>query len=124
MPSRLPDAALDQLFHSARSHNGFIDEPVDDGTLTHLHELFKWGPTAANSSPLRIVFLRGAEAKERLRPALAPGNVAKATPCLVVAPRCCVRCSSTPSMYTTTSQSLPSCLRLSFLTRCPEASYR
>ena len=88
MPSRLPDAALDQLFHSARSHNGFIDEPVDDGTLTHLHELFKWGPTAANSSPLRIVFLRGAEAKERLRPALSAGNLDKtlaAPVCAIVA---------------------------------------
>jgi 3-hydroxypropanoate dehydrogenase len=73
----LPDSALDQLFRGARSHNGFLDEPVDDETLRALHDLMKWGPTGANSCPLRIVFIRGAEAKERLRPALAPGNVAK-----------------------------------------------
>ncbi len=85
MPSRLPDAALDQLFRSARSHNGFVDEPVDDETLAQLHELIKWGPTAANSCPLRIVFVRSAEAKERLRPALAPGNVAKAMAAPVIA---------------------------------------
>ena len=85
MPNRLPDAALDQLFRNARSHNGFTDEPIDDDTLKALHELAKWGPTAANSCPLRIVFIRGLEAKERLRPALAPGNIAKAMSAPVVA---------------------------------------
>lgn len=85
MLPRLPDTALDQLFRSARSHNGFIDEPIDDDTLKALHELAKWGPTAANSCPLRIIFIRGHEAKERLRPALAPGNVAKAMSAPVVA---------------------------------------
>lgn len=85
MPHRLPDAALDQLFRSARSHNGFIDKPIGDDTLKALYELAKWGPTAANSCPLRIVFIRGPEAKERLRPALAPGNVAKAMSAPVVA---------------------------------------
>lgn len=74
----IPDTALDQLFRSARSHNGFLDEPVADDTLVALHELMKWGPTGANSCPLRVVFIRSAEAKEKLRPALAPGNVAKA----------------------------------------------
>lgn len=85
MPHRLPDAALDQLFRSARSHNGFIDKPIGDDTLKALYELAKWGPTAANSCPLRIVFIRGPEAKERLRPALASGNVAKAMSAPVVA---------------------------------------
>ncbi len=85
MPSRLPDAALDQLFRNARSHNGFIDEPIGEDTLKALYELAKWGPTAANTCPLRIVFIRSHEAKERLRPALAPGNVAKAMSAPVVA---------------------------------------
>jgi 3-hydroxypropanoate dehydrogenase len=73
----LADAVLDQLFRTARSHNGFLAEPVGDETLRSLHELVKWGPTAANACPLRIVFVRSPEAKEKLRPALAPGNVAK-----------------------------------------------
>jgi 3-hydroxypropanoate dehydrogenase len=78
MNPRLPDTALDQLFRAARSHNRFFDEPVADETLHALHDLMKWGPTGANSCPLRIVFIRTPEAKERLRPSLAPGNVAKA----------------------------------------------
>lgn len=78
-PSRsaLPDSALDQLFRKARSHNRFLDEAIDDDTLQALHDLMKWGPTAANSCPLRIVFVRSPEAKEKLRPTLAPGNVDK-----------------------------------------------
>ncbi len=78
MNPRLPDTALDQIFRTARSHNGFLDEPVGDETLHALHELMKWGPTGANSCPLRIVFVRTPEAREKLRLALAPGNVAKA----------------------------------------------
>jgi 3-hydroxypropanoate dehydrogenase len=74
----LADTALDQLFRTARSHNGFLDEPVGDETLHALHDLMKWGPTGANSCPLHIVFVRTPEAREKLRPALAPGNVAKA----------------------------------------------
>lgn len=77
MKPPLTDAALDQLFRSARSQNGFLDEPVPDETLRALHDLMKWGPTGANACPLRIVFIRGAEAKERLLPSLAPANVAK-----------------------------------------------
>lgn len=73
----LPDGALDQLFRQARSHNRFLDEAIDDDTLRALHDLMKWGPTAANSCPLRIVFIRSPEAKEKLRPTLAPGNVDK-----------------------------------------------
>jgi 3-hydroxypropanoate dehydrogenase len=78
MNPRLSNATLDQLFRTARSHNGFLDEPVGDDTLHALHELMKWGPTGANSCPLRIVFIRTPEAREKLRPALAPGNVVKA----------------------------------------------
>ncbi|MDR2239662.1 MAG: malonic semialdehyde reductase [Zoogloeaceae bacterium] len=77
MNPKLADAALDQIFRNARSQNGFLDEPVSDDTLRALHDLMKWGPTAANACPLRIVFIRSAEAKEKLKPALMPANVGK-----------------------------------------------
>ena len=75
--SRLDSAALDLLFRDARTHNGWSAEPVDDADLVAALDLAKMGPTAANSQPLRIVFVRGAEAKERLKPILSPGNVEK-----------------------------------------------
>jgi 3-hydroxypropanoate dehydrogenase len=77
MKPRLPDTALDQLFRTARTFNGFADRPVEEATLHALHDLARWGPTAANCCPMRIVFVRSAEAKEKLRPALSPGNVDK-----------------------------------------------
>lgn len=77
MSAHLPDITLDQLFRTARTFNGFSDRPVDDATLRALHDLAKWGPTAANCCPMRVVFVRSAEAKEKLRPALSPGNVDK-----------------------------------------------
>lgn len=77
MNAKLPDAALDQLFRTARTFNGFRDEPVADETLHALYDLMKWGPTSANSCPMRVVFVRSPAAKERLRPALAPGNLDK-----------------------------------------------
>ena len=73
----LTDEALDQLFRKARTHNAWLDKPLSDDTLRELYDLVKWGPTSANSSPARFVFLRTKQAKERLRPALAPGNVEK-----------------------------------------------
>lgn len=73
----LDDAALDTIFRKARTHNGWQDKPVSDETLHHLYELMKWGPTSANCSPARILFLRSKEAKERLQPALSSGNLAK-----------------------------------------------
>src|SRR5437899_2571767 len=73
----LPDAALDQLFREARTYTAWLDRPVSDATLRQLYDLMKWGPTSANGSPARMVFLRTPEAKERLRPALMPGNVEK-----------------------------------------------
>src|SRR6201995_6150080 len=75
MKSTLPDEALNQIFREARTHNAWLDKPVSDETLRQLYDLMKWGPTSANGSPGRLVFLRTPEAKERLRPALAPGNV-------------------------------------------------
>jgi 3-hydroxypropanoate dehydrogenase len=74
---QLDDNALDLLFRKARTFNAWLDRAVADETLHQVYDLMKWGPTSANSSPARIVFLRTREAKERLRPALAPSNVEK-----------------------------------------------
>lgn len=65
------------LFLDARTHNGFRDRPVDDAVLEHLYGLLRMGPTAANSQPGRFLFVKSAAAKEKLRPALAEGNVEK-----------------------------------------------
>ena len=77
MRSTLPDEALNQIFREARTHSAWLDKPVSDEILRQLYDLLKWGPTSANGSPARFVFLRTPAAKERLRPALAPGNVEK-----------------------------------------------
>ena len=69
--------ALDQLFRKARTHNGWQPIGVPDKLLEEAVELAKMGPTSANASPLRIVFVRSQEAKLRLKPALMPGNVDK-----------------------------------------------
>ena len=69
------DEALDRLFRQARTHHAWLNTPVTDDTLRQLYDLLRWGPTSANSSPARFVFLRTRKAKERLRPALAAGNV-------------------------------------------------
>ncbi|MGE8329817.1 MAG: malonic semialdehyde reductase, partial [Paraburkholderia nemoris] len=73
----LSDQALDQLFREARTHNGWQQKPVDDAVLKQLVELVLLGPTSANSSPGRFVFVRTPEGKEKLRPALSPGNLEK-----------------------------------------------
>jgi 3-hydroxypropanoate dehydrogenase len=73
----LDDRALDQVFREARTHIAWLDRPVSDELLRQAVELAKMGPTSANCLPMRIVFVRSKEAKERLRPALAPGNVDK-----------------------------------------------
>ena len=77
MKNTLPDEAQDQIFREARTPGAWLDKPVSDEVLRQLYDLMKWGPTSANGSPARFVFLRTQEAKERLRPALAPGNVEK-----------------------------------------------
>jgi len=77
MSQPLSDEALDQIFREARTFTTWQDRPVSDELLHQLYDLMKWAPTSANSSPARIVFVRSPEAKERLRPALAPGNVDK-----------------------------------------------
>jgi 3-hydroxypropanoate dehydrogenase len=73
----LEGSALEQIFRSARTQNGFLDRPIEDAQLHEVYELLKWGPTSNNCSPARFVFLRTREAKERLRPALMPGNLDK-----------------------------------------------
>src|SRR5207302_3255916 len=69
--------SLNQLFREARTHWVWRPEPVPIELLKQAYELARFGPTSANSSPARFVFLTTAEAKERLRPALSPGNVEK-----------------------------------------------
>jgi len=69
--------ALDVLFREARSYNTWLPKPVAEETLRQIYDVLKWGPTSANSSPARSIFLRSAKSKERLRPALSPGNVEK-----------------------------------------------
>lgn len=77
MGSRLNDDAFDILFRKARTYYAWLETPVPDATLREVYDLAKWGPTSANAGPARFVFLRTQEAKERLRPALAPMNVEK-----------------------------------------------
>ena len=76
MPT-LDAAALDLLFLQARTQNGWLPTPVGDDELRRLYAIMRMGPTSANSSPARVLFLRTPEAKARLLPALSPGNVDK-----------------------------------------------
>ena len=73
----LDDAGQDLLFRTARTHYKWRDEAVTDGQLRQVFDLLRMGPTSANCSPARFLFLRTPEAKERLRPALSAGNVDK-----------------------------------------------
>ena len=82
----LNNDALDALFHDARTHNHWQDKPVDDATLKAVYDLTKMAPTAANCQPLRVVFVSSEEAKEKLKPALAEGNVEKT----MAAPVCAI----------------------------------
>jgi 3-hydroxypropanoate dehydrogenase len=75
--SKLNDESLDLIFRKARTHNAWLDKPVDDALLRQVYDLAKMGPTSANMCPMRIVFVKSKEAKEKLKPALDPGNVAK-----------------------------------------------
>jgi len=77
LPHRLNDDALDTIFRSAQTYNGWLDKPVFNDRLRKIYDLMKWGPTSANASPARFLLLQTSAAKERLRPALAPGNVVK-----------------------------------------------
>jgi 3-hydroxypropanoate dehydrogenase len=88
MTSTLSKDALDLIFRKARSHNVWLPEPVSDDLLRRVYDLAKWGPTSANSSPMRVVFVKSKEAKARLLPALSATNAAKtekAPVCAIVA---------------------------------------
>jgi nitroreductase len=84
-PPRLDDAGLDLLFRAARSHNGWLPDPVDDVLLEQIYDLMKLCPTSVNSSPARILYLRSEAARARLLPAINPGNVDKIRTAPVVA---------------------------------------
>jgi len=78
-PSRDPVSkhCIDQLFREARTHNVWLPQPVPSELLRQAYELAAFGPTSANTTPARYVFLTTPQAKERLRPALASANVDK-----------------------------------------------
>jgi 3-hydroxypropanoate dehydrogenase len=73
----LDHAALDALFSAARTQNKWTDTPVSDADLAAIYDLLKMGPTSANCSPARFVFVRTPEGKEKLKPALSAGNMEK-----------------------------------------------
>ena len=77
MSKTLGDDGLDLLFRTARTHSAWQDKPVDDALLARVYDLAKIGPTSANMCPMCVVFVRSPAAKEKLKPALDPGNVAK-----------------------------------------------
>jgi 3-hydroxypropanoate dehydrogenase len=77
MAEPIDSAALDTLFREARTHYKWQDRPVSDEILRQLYDLVKMAPTSANASPARFVFVRSAEGKEKLRPALSAGNLDK-----------------------------------------------
>lgn len=77
MHTPLNEQAIRQLFTEARTVGTFLDKPVTDETLRAIHDLARWAPTAFNCQPARLVFVRSAAAKEKLKPALAEGNLGK-----------------------------------------------
>jgi 3-hydroxypropanoate dehydrogenase len=77
MSELLSEAALDQLFRQARTFNAWLPKDVSEAQLHQLYELAKFGPTSANASPMRVVFVKSKEAKAKLQPFLSEGNRAK-----------------------------------------------
>jgi 3-hydroxypropanoate dehydrogenase len=75
-PYDLESPELVRAFTGARTPRAWTDRPLDEETFRHIYDLVKLGPTSANSSPARYVFIRSQESKDRLRPTLTPGNVA------------------------------------------------
>ncbi len=71
------DESLDVIFRAARSHRAWLDKPVSPAILMAIYDLVRWGPTALNAGPLRLVYVVSPEAKARLKPHLVPGNVDK-----------------------------------------------
>jgi 3-hydroxypropanoate dehydrogenase len=77
MTSELSKAHIDILFTDARTHNAWLDRPVEDDLLRRIYDTARMAPTSANTNPMRLVFVKSAAAKEKLRPSLSPGNVDK-----------------------------------------------
>ena len=77
MIAPLDDAALDQLFRTARTYNGYTDAPVTRAQMDAIWELMKFGPTSANMLPARLVWCESAEAKEKLAALALPANATK-----------------------------------------------
>lgn len=73
----IDEAVVERLFLTARTHNKWTSETVTEAELRHLYDILRMGPTSANSSPARFVFVTTQEGKERLRPALSSGNLEK-----------------------------------------------
>ncbi|MBN8530863.1 MAG: malonic semialdehyde reductase [Alphaproteobacteria bacterium] len=73
----LDEDALDQIFNEARTHSFWLDRQVDDALLEQVYDLAKMAPTSANCQPMRVVFVKSKEAKEKLKPLLDAGNVEK-----------------------------------------------
>jgi nitroreductase len=87
MSKRLADASLDQLFRTARTRNAWEPRPIPEALLHEIYDVAKWGPTSANVSPARFVFLTSDAAKERLAPLVSNGNRPKllaASACVIV----------------------------------------
>jgi len=85
MGERLDSRTREQVFTQARSQNAWLAHPVPDDLLRELYELAKWGPTSMNCSPMRVTFVRSADARARLLSAVSPGNVEKVRTAPVVA---------------------------------------
>ena len=85
-PAKIANDTLNQLFRQARTHSAWLPKRVPAEVLREVYELARWGPTSANCTPARFVFLESEAAKARLVPALAPGNVekTKAAPVTVI----------------------------------------
>jgi 3-hydroxypropanoate dehydrogenase len=77
MSNALSSEDLDLIFRAGRTHNVWLDKPVEDALLERVYDLAKMGPTSANMCPMRIIFVKSPEAKERLKPALDAGNADK-----------------------------------------------
>ena len=87
MTGKLPDRCLDQIFRQARTHNLWREQDIADSLLHELIELVKLGPTSANCSPGRFLFVKSRAAKERLKPLLSEGNrekTMKAPVCAII----------------------------------------
>jgi len=86
MTDAIAKESIQQLFTEARTHHGWLDKPVGDDLLHAIYEMAKWGPTSANCTPARLVFVKSQEAKAKLIPTLMGSNVAqvKAAPVTVI----------------------------------------